>query len=219
MSITQVYISHFVQMTGSLIVGICCLLSFPLRPNYIRVLGYTSIVSFILSIAQFIVLQVGLNVNPIGNLSTIVEAIFFALLYYLVMPEKQYRKGVGILAILYGLFLVCIFIVFREQYFSLIRFGRDFLFVIYSVIFFYYLLQKLPETNLLQLPMFWINTAVIFYFSGTFILSYMRDYIVNQLGNDFSGFLVFKNLFKLPFCILLTYAGWLDFRAVRNKFS
>lgn len=42
--------------------------------------------------------------------------------------------------------------------------------IFYSLFFFYYVLKNLVLENLLSTPVFWLNTAILFYFSGNMIL-------------------------------------------------
>lgn len=63
--------------------------------------------------------------------------------------------------------------------------------------------------------MFWINTALLIFFSGNFILSYFREYIITMMGDGFGNYLIFRNFFRFAFCLVLTYAGWLNLKTIR----
>ncbi|MBX2969146.1 MAG: hypothetical protein KF803_07225 [Cyclobacteriaceae bacterium] len=76
-------------------------------------------------------------------------------------------------------------------------------------------MRTLPEEDLLKFPMFWINTAALIFFSGTFILSYLMDYIMAVMRDQFVHFWTFRNFFRFAFCLVLAYAGWLNLKTIR----
>jgi hypothetical protein len=67
----------------------------------------------------------------------------------------------------------------------------------------------------MQVPMFWINSAILVFFSGTFILSYFREYIIVMIGDGIADYWTFRNFFRFAFCLVLAYAGWLNLRTIR----
>lgn len=219
LAVFEVYaISDYFQWVGSIIIVISCLLHFNMRPHYIRVLGFYAVTSILFSLAQKISnFFDNVGVNSIGNVYTLLEAWVFSLLFYYATTSTIFRKGIFISVTFYTIFYLITFLFFDSYSYSFIRFGRDSLMICYALAYFYYLIRKLPEENLLKLPMFWVNSAVMFFFSSTFILSLMADYIVSVLNNDLAGFWAFRNLFRFAFCLVLAYAGWLDWRSIKSK--
>jgi hypothetical protein len=209
-------ISNYLQMAGSLILVISCLPSWRSRATYIKCIGIYAIMSLSLSLTQVLFLEVGVNVNVIGNVYTLAEVLLLASVYITATTSARFGRVIGLLAGLYVVIYFGILIFFSDHFFSLVRFGRDFVMIFFSLLYFYYLIKKLPEGDLLKMQMFWVNAAVIFFFSGTLVLSFMRDYIVYTLHNDFAGFLTYRNFFKFGFCLVLTYASWLSYKSVQN---
>jgi hypothetical protein len=217
MTIRELYdLSGYLSGIGSLIIAACSLLSFRSRPSYIKVLGLYAVTSIVFSLAQkaseWFFGNVGLN--TIGNTWTLFEAWLLSFLFFYATENAGFKKGNRVLIISYTVFYLVTFLFFADRSFSFIRFGRDSLMIIFSLSYFYYLIRELPEENLLKFPMFWINTAVIFFFSGTFILSLMVDYIVSVLKNDLAGFWTFRNFFRFTYCCVLAYAGWINLRSI-----
>jgi hypothetical protein len=182
-------------------------------------LAFYAITSICFSLAQksseWFLGNVG--VNNIGSVWTLLEALYFSLLFYTVTANTFLRKRIAVFSAFYIIFYVAACLFFLGNFYSSIRFGRDLLMIGYALIYFYYLIQKLPENDLLKSPMFWINAAVIFFFSGTFVLSLVLDYMVQVLKNDLTGFWAFRNFFRFCFCLVLAYAGWLDWRLMYQK--
>lgn len=78
---------------------------------------------------------------------------------------------------------------------------RDFELIVCSVLLFWKLPHNVSHT--LPAPLLWINAAILFYFSCTFILSLSMDYIAVVLRDDFILFWTFRNFLRFGFCIAL----------------
>lgn len=220
MTVLEAYtISRYFQWAGSLAIAVSCLYHFRQRPVYIKVLGFYAVASILFSLLQEISIQFFSNVglNSIGNGSVLSEALLLSTIFFYVTEDTLLKRVILFLIILYSLFYLSTFLFFESRSYSYIRFGRDSLMIINALHYFFYLIRRLPEDNLSRFPMFWINAAIIFFFSGTFILSLGVDYIVSVLKDDLSGFWAFRNFFRFAFCLVLSYAGWLDWRLQRSK--
>jgi len=85
-------------------------------------------------------------------------------------------------------------------------------FIILSLIYFFVLIQQLPTESITKLPMFWINTAMLLYYSGTFFLYLSRAYLVNVLKDNQIVSWLIHNLLGLMLYGILSY-GMLLVRA------
>jgi hypothetical protein len=210
------FVAYYAQMAGSLIVALSCLPYFMQRPRPIQTLGVYAWTSLIFSLAQLIGMFLREDVNFIGNIFTLIETAFFAAIFYVALEGKVFHRIILTLITAYAVFALISLLIQLPGLYSWIRFARDFVIVIMALVYFFYLIRELPEEDLLSLPMFWINAGTIFFFSGTLILSIMREYIVYKLNNDFAGFWTFRNFFRFGFCLVLTYASWLSYKSVQN---
>jgi hypothetical protein len=210
--------SNILQWAGSIAVAACCLLYFNKRQSAIKTLGFYGITSILFSFAQRVVIWLshGDYLNSIGNIYALMEAWTISLLFYFAYHKSSFRKTAIAFAVIYTASYLVTFLFFADRSYSFVRFGRDSLMIAQALIYFFFLLSKLPEEDLLKFPMFWINSAVIFFFSGTFVLSLMADYITTVLNNDLTGFWAFRNFFRFSFCLILAYAGWLDYKAIKT---
>lgn len=208
-------VSSYFSTAGTILIAVFCLLSFTKRPLHVKALCFYAVLGIFFDVAQRNV--PGGFVNIVGNAFVLTEALLFCALYFFVIKDNAQRRWVLFLGIIYLIFYTTSIAFFESNAFSNIRSGRDLILIICAITFFYYLLKKLPEENLLKFPMFWINAAVIFYFSGTFLLSFFRDYIVTVLKDDTSGFWSFRNFFRFLFCAVLSYAAFLDWQNIRLK--
>ncbi|MBX2969147.1 MAG: hypothetical protein KF803_07230 [Cyclobacteriaceae bacterium] len=147
------------------------------------------------------------------------EALILSFLYYQVSNSLVLRRMIIVGVISYVIFYFSAYLYFPTYVFSAIRAGRDLLLILFSVSYFIYLLRQLPEDDLMKFPMFWINAAVVIFFSGVFMLSYFRDYIVLVLKDDTAGFWAFRNFFSTAYWLVLAYAGWLNLQSIRAQKS
>jgi hypothetical protein len=79
------------------------------------------------------------------------------------------------------------------------------LFILTSLTYFYILVQELPTEEITKLPMFWINTAMLIYYSGTFFLYLSADYLINVLKNNLIAIWLIHNFLGLIFYSIIGY--------------
>jgi hypothetical protein len=84
----------------------------------------------------------------------------------------------------------------------------------YSLFLFYYILKHLIYVNLLKEPVFWINTAVLFYFSGDLVLFVFKDYIVTHYSERYDLFWAITHTF---FNVLMNVFFSIGFWKIRRK--
>jgi hypothetical protein len=140
----------------------------------------------------------------IGDYFVLFELSLFLMLYYLLISKSLLRK-LSIL-ILMGFYLF--FILYRinggESMGSSIRALRDGIHILFSIIYFVYLMRNLPQERMSNIQMFWINSSVLFFFSCTFFLSLTMSYIVIVLKHDFSLYWAFRNTLRFVFCLVVS---------------
>lgn len=78
-----------------------------------------------------------------------------------------------------------------------------------SLIYFYVLIKELPAERITRLPMFWINTAVLIYFSGTFFQNLAADYMVFLKSNLVTTWTI-KNSMGIIYYGIICAALWLN---------
>jgi hypothetical protein len=79
----------------------------------------------------------------------------------------------------------------------------------YSLFLFYFLLKYLLIENLLSSQIFWVNTAVLFYFSGNLFLFAFSDLLVKKDDESYSLFwATIHSFFNISYNVLLAVALW-----------
>jgi len=167
---------------------------------------WMSLLTEIITVLGWYVLH--LNVNLIGNIFNILNLPVAVLLYRHRINWKNKNTLAYLIVIpfmLFGvidLFLIQGFLNFNSYTTSL----AAVCFIVISLAYFYFLIQELPTESITRLPMFWINTANLIYYSGTFFLYLSFDYLVNVLKDNTIGTWLVHNFLGLIFYPILWYA-------------
>ncbi|HEX8061308.1 MAG TPA: hypothetical protein VF473_10255 [Cyclobacteriaceae bacterium] len=91
---------------------------------------------------------------------------------------------------------------------------RSTIFITISLVYFYVLIKELPAESITKLPMFWINTAVLIYYSGTFFQNLAADYMVSLKGDLITTWTI-KNSLGMIYYAIICGGLWLN----RSHFS
>jgi len=84
--------------------------------------------------------------------------------------------------------------------------------IVISLLYFRYLLKKLPETFVHRSPLIWINIAVLLYFGGNLFLFMVYNFFV-------SGIWILHNMLNIIKNILLFVAVWQSQRKMNSSSS
>lgn len=147
-------------------------------------------------------------INPIGDFFVLFETSMFFFLYYTVSSSKW--KKVSVMVASAGFYVVFVSYLLSEEkgLGASIRSYRDLGLIIFSITYFAWLLNNLTQQKLSKLPMFWINSAILFFFSCTFILSLSMSYIAVAFRDDFALFWAFRNFLRAGFCFVICLGIW-----------
>jgi hypothetical protein len=91
--------------------------------------------------------------------------------------------------------------------------------IIYALFYFYFLMRDLPAQHVHRLPMFWFNSAVLFFHAGAFFLFSFTAYLVNVLRNDLIVYWSFHNLLSIIEHIIILIGVWYDFSSLKWRIS
>lgn len=89
--------------------------------------------------------------------------------------------------------------------------------ILVSLIYFYVLIRELPTESITKLPMFWINTAVLIYFSGTFFVNLSTDYLINVVKDNLIKPWTIHNFLGIVFYLIFSVGLWLNRSAFLSK--
>lgn len=151
-----------------LLVGIICLRTIKgyLIPVFISVC-----IAAIVEIINMIVSDYALSNIPILHLYTVFE---FTLLYlFYLFFYKQYFK-VNALYLLLPIFILVTYIDYKKnglnEMDSFSVTVESSIFILCSLLSFFYIMRKLIFENIIENPFFWMNSGILIYFSGNILL-------------------------------------------------
>lgn len=118
----------------------------------------------------------------IYNMSTILEFLFYAFLFYHAYSRKSFKHWVCMFALIYpAIALINILFIQGFYYFhSYTMSVGSFFMILFSCLYFYELLLDTQERHLLRTPMFWITSGILFFYLGDFLYNTFFVFIENN---------------------------------------
>ncbi len=203
----------------SALVPLLGLIKFRRYSRELKLLLSLVIISFLCDIGSIFLKPVfNLNPNYAGSSYQLAEFIFLVSIYYQTLHYKgkpAFFIALGLVFLL--LFLTNLLFIQQEGINTYTKLYAAFVFILLSIGYFYQLMKDLPTLHLQRLPMFWINTAVLVYFSGNFFLFLMSDYLVTVLHEDLMIYWSFHNLLNILKNLLFAVAVWHGYRACSSS--
>lgn len=172
-------------------------------------LGLILIFSLVTEVVSFFGVHViHANMNLASDIFDILN-LPLAVLLYRKRIHWENRNVLAILIILIFVIFALINLFFIQGLFNFNGYATAFssiCFIVISLTYFYVLIQQLPAESITKLPMFWINTAFLIYYSGTFLLWLTADYLIKVLNNNLIGFWMLHHIFGIIRLTILWYA-------------
>lgn len=177
-----------------------------------QLIGLLVGLSFLCDLAMFALGMARFNTYPVGNAFMLVQSLILLFIY------RDALKADASLFLLIGIvFTVFSFVnlffiqgPFVVNSHSMVASSLGF--IMLSLVYFRKLLVNLPETFVHRIPMVWVNTAVLIYFSGNLFLFMLYNYF-------FSNLWILHNLLNVTKNILLFVAIWQSQRTTTSYSS
>lgn len=205
-------LSNYSQWLGSFTIAVLVFSKLQFYSREIRIIGIVGAVSAFLQFLQTISRHFLGNhyLNAIGDCSVYIETVLLLVFYDQLFRTNKYLRATIFSAILVSSVIYVLVLSGNADYpwYAILSSARGLQMIIFSLILFFKIIIDLPEENLLVLPIFWINAAILFFFSCTFILSLTMDYIAQVLRNDFGIFWAFRNFLRAGFCVVVCIGIW-----------
>jgi hypothetical protein len=172
--IIVIFISFFASVLGLLV-----------KENRIPVLISFSIFLLLSAVVEYIGWNLSrkyIHTVALYNFFTLFEFIFYLFFFMLVFVSKKMKKIILIVIISYFVCaLLNIFFVQKNTFHSYTYVLGCILVVIFSIAYFYFLF-RFPETgSLVKNPFFWIGIGLLFYYTCTFSIYGLQNFITNTM--------------------------------------
>ena len=129
----------------------------------------------------------GIHNLPFYHGFTVIEFSFYSFIYSTIAKKPNYKKGILFTAVLFVAVCILNAIFFENihtDYNSNTRTIGSLILMGYAISYFYRMLKELTVETVEEVDLFWFNTAVLIYFSGTFFLSLFLKIFMNATGRS-----------------------------------
>lgn len=204
------YFAAILQWMGSLSILLVCLYCWRNLNKDLKAVAVYGGLSFFFQLLQFtsgLYFKNRFN-NLVANIYAPVELLSLLLIYFYTDKMVKYRLVLAVLSLLLCLFLASVGISNPHTLNGTSETIRDITMIVCSFAYFSLIVNDVSQEQLTQVPMFWINASVLFFFSTTLILSLTMNYILEVLRDDFALFWVFRNFLRVGFCLVLCVGIW-----------
>jgi hypothetical protein len=201
----------------TIVVLALCLYRFRSRAKEVKLLVLIFLTSALVSASIDTKLIPLSSLNIPQNIYTLV-LVGVSLVIYDVAWNRRYRILTMVSACSFGVFSMWSLLhgQLNEFHIYSLVFG-GLIILVHSLVYFYDLLIKMPVQRLERLPMFWINTAFLFYFaSSSFIFA---AYAVDVFRDSLLLFWTIQNVLRFVHLIIIIVGLWQDLRNIRSRSS
>lgn len=154
-------------------------------------------------------LLISRNISLI-NIYFIVEALTISFFYFRFFEAKNFKLLTVIAGILFLVVSVQQIISHDKDMMNHVSVTLESVMVtLFSILTFHQLLQKSSYSNILHAPVFWINSAFLFYFTGNFFLHLFSGYLLTHSLHGFHELWgLWHSLVNISFLILISIGFW-----------
>jgi hypothetical protein len=175
-----------------------------------RVLFLFSVVVLTTELCCYVLAKFRINNFFVLHIFTPLEFILLSAVYFCKVELKPVKVLLVIIAALF-IFLEAAdsFLIHNLQSLdSISAASESLLLMLYSLFFFFYLLRTLEYKNPFDNPLFWYNSGVLIYFSGSFFLFIFSNYMLHVSQGYFNDMWHINDLLNVTMNILFALALW-----------
>lgn len=169
-----------------------------------RLLAILLLLTFISETVSLVLSLTIKNDSLPEKIYTPVHILLFSAIYYELLQTLSYKRTIVLLSSIVLLSaLVVILVNSKKELPSWIIMMDAAMLVIYSLLYFFELIQDPREDNILSSGSFWLNTSVVIYFIGTFIFFASFEYLLHHDKKVLIDLVNIKDIFFDPLHYLL----------------
>ncbi len=197
------------SITSTLVPILFSFMKVNIQDREIRLLRFLVISSFAIDVLSLLLARMGTNNLWLINFWQIIECTLITFYYAHVLQKKQLRWvfwAFMIFALIDLFYLEELFVI--NVYTGAVGI---LLCISYTIAYYYKLLNDLDNPNILGSYLFWVNTAFLFYFSGSLVVFTISNFLIFseiRLMNYYS----FTNILNILKNLVLAYSFWLYFK-------
>ena len=189
------------------------------RQTYVKLLGLTLFSSVLGNELAKVLHYYKISVNYSHTAFYICIIPLIGLVYYHAMNKQKKKMFVVISALYVAFAFVNVLLIQRASINSYTLIVQSIIVITLCLYYFYWLLQELPTAELHRMPMFWVNSAYIIFYSGNLFLFVFTSYLVNVLNNQLLVYWSLHNILGIIEASMMSFALWMDLRNIKSRSS
>jgi len=219
MTLHQSLIILYVQSALFFLGAVFSLVQNKARQPQMRLLGLAMFVSVLGNHVADILRHYKISVNYSGSGFFICIIPLICAIYYQAM-NKRYGRILLFVAIAHDIFAF-INVLFIQKSFinSYTLIVQSIIIITLCIYYFYWLLQELPAAQLHRLPMFWVNSAYIIFYSSNLFLFVFTSYLVHVLNSQLLVYWTLHNVIGIIQASMMIVALWMDLQNIKSLSS
>jgi hypothetical protein len=185
------------------------------QPASVWLLGLLLIVSALADLTSVLVYSYfHINPNPVVSSYALLQLLILSLLYRTEYTSTTLKRLTDAVSVAFTVFAIINFVFIQgTEAFNTATFTvSSIVLIIFCLLYFYQVIQELPEPNIERMVMFWVGAGVFFYFGTNLILFITVDRMVAEADESFliswglhNGSNTIKNIiFTIAFYMALT---------------
>jgi hypothetical protein len=217
MTLDHLFVTYYMQTTLSGIVAIASFIKFEKRSPQVKLIGLSFLLSFISNVGAYVILKSPMAeyMNVPAHIFVVVNFCILTALYYSVLPKAN-RVWLFVAVSTFIPFWFYSTVILRKPFQeSYAAFTNAFFMITFTVLYFYRLMVDLPAVHLHRLPMFWFNSAFLFFNAGTLFLFAFTSYLINVFDHDIIPYWTFHNCVSILEHIIVLIGLSFDFKTLR----
>lgn len=212
-----------IQTYLSAVLALLCFYRYKSRAFYIRLIGFTFLLGFVADLSTLFLGKLKTFGYPVqayynfpSSIWNICNVALMAAVYYFLLGKKNKLIFISIAGVFLVLASANLLLYQKQANNSYSTVLQALIQIVFCILYFYKLLRELPEQHIHRLPMFWINSALLIFYSGTFILYTFTAYLINVLKNDLITYWSFHNILRILFQLLVMIGLYYDLRRIKK---
>ncbi len=178
----------------------CLLFLKKINSKEMKVFFVYTIASLLLFISSFLAAKFYSEYSYITvSISLVVQFIILSILYFNIIRNTKIKKLITLGAIAYIFFWLYNFLKSSFTDLDTTPFAVECIFFTFLIVYYFYEIMRYSlDTQLFQLPSFWISVAFLINFSGTFIVFLLGKSLINEFPSQYliivSTITIIKNI-------------------------
>lgn len=182
------------------------------RIFYVKILVASLLVSAIANVInETLIFKFHLNGSLVYHCYTLIELFFLTLLYKHFFNNVKIKHAINIVVVLFFIFKIFDLIFFSSilEPDALAMTIEAIIMIILGIIYFDQVLREMKIPNLEKHPMFWINSGILIYFSGSLFLFLFGPFIFSN-KSFYQNFWSIHSMLIMAKHILFAVGLWLQ---------